>query len=161
MSARGLAMERKAAGTMVGASGSGEGEAVGALPGSRIGRSIGAVFAGLAAIFILSLGTDVILHGLGVYPGWGKDMSNPMYALATAYRLVYAVVGCYLAARLAPRRPMFHAMILGGIGLALSTAGAITMRGMGPMWYPLALILSNFPCTWIGGRLAESRKVGA
>jgi hypothetical protein len=157
MSARGLAMGGKMDGTIQDLSEGSAGEAVKA---RRIGRSIGAVFAGLAAIFILSLGTDVILHGLGVYPGWGKDMSNPMYALATAYRLVYAVLGCYLAARLAPRRPMFHAVILGGIGLVLSTAGAIAMRGMGPMWYPLALIASNFPCTWIGGRLAESRKAG-
>jgi len=34
-------------------------------------RSAGAVLAGFATIFILSLGTDQVFHSLGIYPPWG------------------------------------------------------------------------------------------
>jgi hypothetical protein len=34
----------------------------------RVLRSIGAVFAGLVAIFIVSIGTDAVLHATGVFP---------------------------------------------------------------------------------------------
>jgi hypothetical protein len=46
-------------------------------------------------------------------------------------------------------------MILGVIGLVLSTIGAfgaIAMK-MGPAWYPILLALTALPCAWLGGRL--------
>jgi hypothetical protein len=113
------------------------------------------VLAGFVAIVALSLGTDQVFHSLGVYPPWGQRMSDELFLLATAYRLIYNVAGCYLAARLAPRNPMRHALILGGIGFVLSLAGAIASIPMdlGPMWYPLALVVSALPCAWLGGAL--------
>ncbi len=126
-------------------------------PPRHIGRSIGAVLAGLVAIFVLSLGTDEVLHIARIFPPWGQPMSDGLFALATMYRCVYAVVGCYLTARLAPSRPMRHALILGAVGVVLSAAGAIGTwnRGpeFGPHWYPLALIATAMPCAWLGGRL--------
>jgi len=62
-------------------------------------RRIGAVLAGLLAIFVLSLGTDALLHAAGVFPPLGQSMSNQLFLLATAYRVVYAVLGCYITAR--------------------------------------------------------------
>ena len=131
-------------------------------PSHRTLRSIGAMFAGLVAIFVLSLSTDEVLHLSGVFPAWGQPMSDAAFLLATVYRTVYAVAGCYLAARLAPRRPMRHALILGVVGLVLSTAGAAGTwnRGLGPHWYPLALIATALPCAWVGGWLRE-RQVSA
>jgi hypothetical protein len=117
-------------------------------------RSIGAVFAGLLAIFILSLGTDQLLHSLGVYPPWGQPMRETgLLVLAFSYRLVYDVFGCYLTARLAPRAPMLHALILGGIGTVLATLGAIGMWNFGPNWYPVLLAASALPSAWLGGVL--------
>jgi hypothetical protein len=45
-------------------------------PGTASGRmrslrSVAAVLAGLLAIIVLSLGTDVVLHALSIYPPWG------------------------------------------------------------------------------------------
>src|SRR6185436_12732012 len=91
----------------------------------RMIRSIGAVFAGILVNFMLSLGTDVVLHSTGVFPGWGQPMSDGLFAVALAYRLVYTVLGGYLTARLAPANPMKHVMILGIIGIVLGTAGAV------------------------------------
>ena len=125
----------------------------------RIPRSIGAVFAGLAAIFALSLGTDLALHATGIFPAWGQPMSDALFLLATVYRTLYGVAGSYIAARLAPDRPMQHALVLGAVGLVLSTAGAVATwnRGpeFGPHWYPLALIATALPCAWAGGKLAQ------
>src|SRR5258705_2160849 len=89
-------------------------------------RSTGAVFFAFIVVVALSLGTDQVLHTLAVYPPWGE----PMYAtglnlLALSYRIVYAIIGSYLAARLAPRNPMRHALILGVIGIVLRSLGAI------------------------------------
>lgn len=123
----------------------------------RMGRSIGAVLAGFLAVVILSIGTDVAAHATGVFPPWGQPMADALFLLATVYRAVYGVAGSYVAARLAPDRPMMHALVLGVVGLAGSIAGAVTTwnagPAFGPKWYPLALIAITMPSAWAGGRL--------
>jgi hypothetical protein len=120
-------------------------------------RSIWAVFAGLLFIFIVTTIVDVVLHATGVFPPWGKAMSDGMFGVATAYRIVISIAGCYIAARLAPYRPMGHALALGAIGVVLSAIGAaVTWNkgpAFGPHWYPLLLIVVAIPCAWIGGKL--------
>ena len=74
-------------------------------------------------VVVLSLGTDLALHAAGIFPALGQRMSDALFMLATAYRTVYAVAGSYVTARLAPDRPMGHALVGGLIGLALSIAG--------------------------------------
>ena len=126
-------------------------------PPRRIGRSIGAVLAGLLAVVIFSLGTDVALHAARVFPPWGQPTADALLLLATVYRTIYGVVGSYIAARFAPDRPMAHALALGIVGLALSIVGAVVTwnRGpaFGPHWYPLALVVLAMPQAWAGGRL--------
>ena len=128
----------------------------------RIGRSIGAVFAGILAIIVLDNGFDFILHSTGVYPPLGQTMADGLFLLALAYRTVDGILGTYIAGRLAPRRPMAHALTLGGIGVLLSSLGALaTLSGgpeFGPLWYPLALVAVTLPCVWIGGSLASARR---
>ncbi len=121
----------------------------------RIGRSIGALLAGFVAVVVLSLGTDLALHAAGIFPPFDQRMSDALFVLATAYRTVYAVVGGYVTARLAPDRPMGHAVVGGLIGVALSTLGAVLTwnRALGPHWYPLALIVTAMPTAWVGGKL--------
>ena len=119
-------------------------------------KSAGAVLLGLIVIFALSLGTDEVFHLLGVYPPWGEPMQGTgLYLLAIGYRVVYQVFGCYLTARFAPRNPMKHAWVLGGIGLVLSILGAIAsiVGALGANWYPIALVISALPCAWLGGML--------
>lgn len=119
-------------------------------------QSAGAVVLGFVAVVVLSLGTDQVLHWLEVYPPWGQPMRETGdNLLALAYRCVYAVVGSYIAARLAPDAPMRHALVLGVVGFLLSLAGAIATIPMdlGPAWYPIALVVTAFPCAWLGGVL--------
>lgn len=121
-------------------------------------KSIGAIFAGLAFIFVTHIGTDQIMHATGLFPPAGQPMFDTgQLLIASLYRGVYSIIGCYLAARLAPHGPMLHALILGGIGVLLSTAGAIAFWDMGPAWYPLGLIALSMPYAWIGGKLHAKR----
>ena len=71
------------------------------------------------------------------------------------YRLAYSVIGCYIAARLAPMYPMRHALVLGALGLVGSIGGAIVavQQSLGPAWYAWGLVVFALPCAWLGGRL--------
>jgi hypothetical protein len=56
------------------------------------------------------------------------------------YRTVSNTLGCYLAARLAPSKPMKHAIILGTIGFALTIVGSTVM------WHIPPQLVSYFTC---------------
>jgi hypothetical protein len=120
-------------------------------------RSVGAVLVGMLTGIILSLGTDELLHLAHVFPPWDQRASDGLLLLATIYRTIYGVAGSFIAARLAPHRPMLHAMILGVFGLAASAAGAVVTwnKGsvFGPHWYPVALVVLAIPTAWAGGKI--------
>ena len=120
-------------------------------------KSIWAVAAGFLAVFILSLGTDQILHMSGVYPAWGVIMSNGLFALATSYRIIYTILGGFITAKLAPSKPMKHVWILAGIGLVMSVLGVVAAMTteLGPLWYPIMLLVTSVPCVWLGGKLRK------
>ncbi|HJR72506.1 MAG TPA: hypothetical protein VJ806_02555 [Luteimonas sp.] len=119
-------------------------------------RSAGAILLGFIVVFVLSLGTDQLLHVLQVYPPWGEPMHDPgLNLLALSYRLIFGVVGGYVCARFAPRNPVRHAVVLGALGMLLSGVGAaVAIRAnFGPSWYPILLALSSIPTAWLGGVL--------
>ena len=130
-----------------------------ARPGN-MGRSIGAVVAGFVAVFVLTTIVDVVLHALHVYPPWGQPMVEPgLNALALSYRIVITIAGAYITAKLAPRNPMRHALVLGVIGTIAAIGGAIAFipKHFGPNWYPIAIAVTGLPCCWLGGLLYQSR----
>jgi peptidoglycan/LPS O-acetylase OafA/YrhL len=93
-------------------------------------------------------------------------MSDPLFALAAAYRALFTVAGGYVTARLAPDRPMHHAWILAGIGLVAGLAGVVAYYAiggaeLGPAWYAISIPVEAIPCVWLGGRLAASRRSSA
>jgi hypothetical protein len=118
-------------------------------------RRVASVVAGLISIVVLSSVTDVVLEATGVLPG-GALYDTGLLLLATAYRIVFSVFGCYLAARLAPDLPMRHALALGGVGVVFSLVGTIVnaQQNLGPAWYPLTLVAVAMPCAFLGGKLA-------
>jgi hypothetical protein len=121
--------------------------------GHRIGRRVGAVLAGLIANVVLASATDGVLHATHVYPPLGQRMAGGLFLLAFAYRAVFGIGGAWLTARLAPDRPVQHALALGVIGVVISAIGAAVMWDAGPAWYSLGILAAALPAAWIGGRL--------
>ena len=123
-------------------------------------KSIGAVLAGLVFILVTHMGADRILEASGIFPPPEQGLHTTwMLMLATAYRVILSIAGCYITARLAPSRPVAHALVLGSIGVIGSLAGlsmAIS-QNLSPLWYPIGLAILSLPSAWVGGKLAERR----
>jgi uncharacterized membrane protein (DUF485 family) len=128
---------------------------------NTIAKSIVAVVLGLISIIFLSVGTDLLMRRFGILALNGVLMSNLQFLLAFSYRVLISIFGCYLAARLAPNRPMKHALALGIIGLvfsALGVAASYARPDLGPHWYPIALLVVTLPCAYTGGKFAEQKQ---
>ena len=134
-----------------------------------LGKSIWSVLAGVIGIILLTTLVDIILHIAKVYPPLPDDhtpvtpLTDALALLASSYRLVIGIGGGYLTARLAPNRPLWHAMILGFVGVALGVAGVVATwnLGLGPHWYPVSLPILAIPQCWLGGWLYERRHPAA
>jgi hypothetical protein len=120
-------------------------------------RSVLAVLAAIVFIVAASVGTDIALaHSLiptmntARAPAWAL-------AVALAYRTIYGVLGGWIAARLAPSRPIAHAVVLGIIGTLVAVAGVVAQWKIGQHWYPIALAVLALPQSWLGAKLAAQR----
>jgi hypothetical protein len=125
----------------------------------NIWKSIGAVLAGLIFIGVTHTTIDAILENTGVLPKGHLNVGAGLILFVILYRAVFSLLGCYLAAKLAPNNPMKHALILGTIGTVLSAAGAIATADMniGPAWYAWTLAATALPLAWIAGKLYIAR----
>ena len=122
-------------------------------------RSILAVLAGMVFIVAASTATDWVLCKT-ILPEMASTHAPPAdLALALAYRTVFGVAGGWITAKLAPSRPMTHAIVLGAIGTLAALAGAVAMWSVGQQWYPLALVVLALPQCWLGARIAARRQV--
>jgi hypothetical protein len=116
-------------------------------------RSIVAVTTGLVLVAGFGLGTDALLRLTA--PGGAAGVTGEVVLLMTAaLGALYAVCGCYLAARLAPSRPMLHALGLGLLVLALAATTAAVRDGR-PAWHHAVALPLILPAAWFGGRLRE------
>jgi ABC-type nickel/cobalt efflux system permease component RcnA len=88
-------------------------------------KSFLAVLVGLLVTIVLSVGVDVLLVSTGLLPPKSAEYTDTHWAVITGYRVVIAIFGCWIAARLAPAKPMKHALITGGIGMCIAIAGAV------------------------------------
>lgn len=122
----------------------------------RLGRSILALVVGIAVGIVLSVGTDWSLTHFGFAPPQNERWTSQLLLLAAAYRSIYGILSAYIIARLAPNRPMGHALLAGALGTAVSAAGAAATWNSttGQHWYPVALALTALPMAWIGAKLS-------
>src|SRR5262249_61247196 len=100
-------------------------------------RSIGAVLAGLVSTFIVTTAVDVALQTARVFPSFGSRMPDWLFLLALAYRVILPIGGSWIAARLAPARPLGHAPALGAAGAVAPPAPAATPGAFAPVWCSL------------------------
>ena len=120
-------------------------------------RSVWAVIAGVLVIIVVTTLVDIVLHATGVFPPMDQPINDALALLATSYRIVISIGGAWLTARLAPDRPMKHAMFLGYVGVVLGLVGVVATWNLelGPRWYPILLAVLAIPQCWAGGRIYE------
>jgi hypothetical protein len=121
-------------------------------------RSLWAVLAGFIFIGVLANGSAAITRAISpwAFDPRGATMNTSILLVMLAYSSVYGVVGCYLTARLAPSRPMRHALILGLLGVIIACVNAAAMWGRVPSWFAVVNVLAMIPLAWLGGRLREN-----
>ena len=126
-------------------------------------KSAGAVVVGVLFIIIVTTIVDVVLHLVHFFPAMNQPITDAQACVATLYRIVISVAGAYLTAKLAPDRPMRHALILGSVGVVLGLVGVVATwnLGLGPRWYSIALVVLAIPQCWAGGRIYERRPPAA
>ena len=123
-------------------------------------KSSGAIVAGFITVVVLSIGTDSVLEATGVFTPPGQGFFAPwMLWVALVYRCIYTVAGGYVTAWLAPNRVIRHVTILGIIGVVAGTIGVVVGWNLSEHWYPIAIAITAFPCTWFGGKLRVMRSM--
>lgn len=120
-------------------------------------RSILAVVVGYLLIGFLSFGADALMHAARpeVYGAGGRLDHLPTLLVTIAYVAVIAIVGCYVTARLAPRNPMKHALVLGALGVVTQVAMWSVAWNTVPAWFHIVSLALVMPYAWIGGRIRE------
>ena len=120
-------------------------------------KSVWAVLAGALVVVVLTTLVDFGLHVAGVFPPLNEPIGDALALLASSYRIVISIAGAWLTARLAPKNPMRHAMVLGAIGALLALIGVVATwnLGLGPRWYPISLVVLAIPQAWAGAKLYE------
>ncbi|NUO73793.1 MAG: hypothetical protein HOQ10_13900 [Frateuria sp.] len=117
--------------------------------------SVLAVLAGIVVNIVLSLALDALFQRLGVLPAAGQAMTDAQHVLPFSYRVLIALLGFYATARLAPVRPMRHAMVLAAIAFALTLMTTLaswnSAHVVQPHWFQLSMLLLLFPLAWLGG----------
>jgi NhaP-type Na+/H+ and K+/H+ antiporter len=119
----------------------------------NVGRSIFSVIVGYL-IFALSAFTLFQISGQPPH----QAAPTPFMVGSIVYGAVFALVGGYVAARLARRRPLAHGLAV-AVVLALGAAiSLLSTVGKGAIWSQVAALAIMAPCAALGGWL-RSRQV--
>jgi hypothetical protein len=119
-------------------------------------KGILAILAGFIFIGVTHNGMDFILESLGIFTPLGVRFDTTwMVIAATVYRNLFMIAAGYLTAMIAPAPKIRYVVILGVIGTLLGVVGIFVNAkyDLGPMWYPVALVLLGFPCLYLGAKL--------
>ena len=120
-------------------------------------RHIIPVVAGGMVTLLLTVVTDNWLSAHQVLPSSHTSVfeTGPLL-LAAGYRGLFAILGCHLAARMAPvgQPRIRYALALGAVLLVTSLVGAASLWGRVPIWYSLGGIALTIPYAIIGGGTA-------
>jgi hypothetical protein len=122
-------------------------------------RSIGVLLLAFVVNGLLSVVTDFVLESIGMLPDPSKGLFETWAIfLVLFYRGVYTIFSGYLIARLAPSKPVLHAVILGVIGtvIVLLAMTNSEVAEKAPVWYGYTLAATTIPCMIFGVVISKS-----
>jgi hypothetical protein len=102
----------------------------------------------LALLAMNSAGSAV----LGSEPEW-INRSNSTRVVWLLWNVVSMIAGGYVAAWIAPRARVAHAVIVGTIQTGFTLAAFLTLKGDTPAWLWVSGMVLTVPAAWLGGRL--------
>jgi len=116
-------------------------------------------------MLVAQLGGDTALTALAPsimpQPDVPPDPAYFAFRLGTGF--FFIAIGGYMAALLAGRSEMKHALSLGALSIAASILEAFYFAGQQPLWYSIALMFLSIPAALVGGyfraRQVEEGKV--
>jgi peptidoglycan/LPS O-acetylase OafA/YrhL len=123
-------------------------------------RSLLAVALGYVVMLVAQLGGDTALTAMAPeimpQPGEPPDPAYFAYRLGTGF--FFIAIGGYVAALLAGRSELKHALALGALSIAACILETIYYSGDQPLWYSIALMFLSIPGALAGGYF-RSRQV--
>jgi hypothetical protein len=123
-------------------------------------RSVLAVVVGFVVTLVASVGTDGVLMLL--LPHSIIEAQPPPAGLLVGiafYCFVYAILGAYVTAVIARRAEVRHALVLGGVALAIGIVMTLPVflgkssEPQMPAWYVVLTLAQVLPATALGGYL--------
>lgn len=119
-------------------------------------KSIGVILLAFIVNALLSVLTDFLLETIGILPDPEKGLFETWaILLSLSYRVIYTIVAGIIIARLAPGKPMMHALILGIIGVTI-TLLAVTnpeFAQKSKLWFGYTLAAITIPSLWLGVKI--------
>lgn len=118
-------------------------------------RSAVAVMGGIGvftvALFAMAAGGNWLL---GAEPEW-INRSTTTQVVWLAWNVIAMVGGGYVAARIAARAKVAHAVVMGSIQTLFTLVAMLTVANTTPAWLWIAGIVSTVPTALIGGTIAR------
>lgn len=122
-------------------------------------RSVIAVLAGFFASMVMSLGADLAFRRMSPesFDAGGRAANDGTLFITMGYETLFAAVAGYVTARLAIRRPLAHALVMGAVVLAGRLFTAILTWGSVPAWFHIGVLVLIIPAALLGAKLGELR----
>jgi nitrate/nitrite transporter NarK len=122
----------------------------------NIFKSIGVILLAFIINALLSVVTDFLLESIGVLPAPEKGLFDTWaIILVLFYRGGYTILTGFIIAKLAPRKAMLYAIIVGIIGILITViaTNSPAFADKAPSWYGYTLAAITIPCLWLGVRI--------
>jgi hypothetical protein len=87
----------------------------------------------------------------------GQAVSDGPLFVIMGYEVLFAAVAGYVTARLAIRKPIAHALIMGAVVLVGRIPTAILAWNAAPAWFHLGVLLLIVPAALVGAKIGAMR----
>jgi hypothetical protein len=126
-------------------------------------RSIVAVGAGFFTVMVLGAAADMAFTGLSpnAFDEAGHAREDSSLFIKMAYESLFAFLAGYVTARIAIRRPYFHALVMGALVFAGRALIAMAAWDVTPPWFNLGILVLILPLALLGAKLGSTWNRGS